>query len=275
MFKLMILLLLFHFTVFCLFKLQIRKECIVLSKESEQQLILFFRHLTSFSGGNLKEITAKSRVRQLRKICIALEVELLDLIRESISKQSYWGDFAIVKCFQLYVNIYTCIFVQLSEFLSQTLEQSFSKVHAFVCALSLFSNFVSTNMSEKLRENGLKHELIAFSAQVNSWLKSDASAKKSYKADLRVSKPMFTAACSDIFCSKAQFVGVFFEGGVTVVVNSGDLIMFGNCLFGILDTCNFDLLQFGFYLLLPLRCLLCLASLLIAMYFEDNLRGTL
>ena len=55
----------------------------MLSKESEQQLILFFRHLTSFSGGNLKEITAKSRVRQLRKICIALEVELLDLIRQS------------------------------------------------------------------------------------------------------------------------------------------------------------------------------------------------
>ncbi len=42
-------------------------------------------------------------------------------------------------------------------------------------------------MSEKLREYGLKHELIAFSTQVNSWLKSDANAKKSYKADLRVS----------------------------------------------------------------------------------------
>ena len=119
-------------------------------------------------------------------------------------------------------------------------------MHAFVCALSLFSNFVSTNMSEKLRENGLKHELIAFSAQVNSWLKSDASAKKSYKADLRVSKPMFTAACSDIFCfyfDKGLVCRGFFEGGgVTVVVNSGDLIMSGNCLFGILDTCNFDLL---------------------------------
>jgi hypothetical protein len=67
------------------------------------------------------------------------------------------------------------------------MEASFSKVHGFICVLSLLAKFFSTFLSEEIRNKGLEFELNAYKSQVEGWLKSDASAKRNYKADLRVS----------------------------------------------------------------------------------------